>query len=56
LNITNGMGQIIDRVLLNNTSQNVQVSTSQLSQGVYYYNIECNGQRSLTKKMIVVKR
>jgi hypothetical protein len=56
LNITNGMGQIIDRLLLNNTSQNVQVSTSQLSQGVYYYNIEYNDQRSLTKKMIVVKR
>ncbi len=56
LNITNGMGQIIDRVLLNNTSQNVEVSTSQLSQGVYYYNIEYNDQRSLTKKMIVVKR
>ena len=56
LNITNGMGQIIDKILLNNTSQNIQVSTSQLSQGVYYYNIEYNNQRSLTKKMIVVKR
>ena len=28
LNITNGMGQIIDRLLLNNTAQNVEVSTS----------------------------
>jgi len=56
LNITNGMGQIIDRVLLSNTSQNVEFSTSALSQGVYYYYIENNGQRSLTKKMIVVKR
>jgi carboxypeptidase T len=56
LNITNGMGQIIDRILLNNTSQNIQVSTSQLSQGVYYYYIENKDQRSLTKKMIVVKR
>jgi len=56
LNITNGMGQIIDKILLNNTSQNIQVSTSQLSQGVYYYNIEYNNLRSLTKKMIVVKR
>jgi len=56
LNITNGMGQIIDRVLLDNNSQNIQVSTSKLSQGVYYYYIENNKQRSLTKKMIVVKR
>ena len=56
LNITNGMGQIIDRVLLSNIAQNVEISTSALSQGVYYYYIENNNQRSLTKKMIVVKR
>jgi len=56
LNITNGMGQIIDKIVLNNTAQNIEVSTSQLPQGVYYYNIEYNDQRSLTKKMIVVKR
>ena len=56
LNITNGMGQIIDRVLLSNSSQNVEFSTSALSQGVYYYYIENGDQRSLTKKMIVVKR
>ena len=56
LNITNGMGQIIDRVLLSNIAQNVEISTSALSQGVYYYYIEKNNQRSLTKKMIVVKR
>ena len=56
LNITNGMGQIIDKIILSNTSQNIQVSTAALSQGVYYYYIENNDQRSLTKKMIVVKR
>ena len=56
LNIMNSMGQIIDKISLSNTSQNVQISTSQLSQGIYYYNIENNDQRSLTKKMIVVKR
>ena len=56
LNIANGMGQIIDRVLLSNIAQNVEISTSALSQGVYYYYIENNNQRSLTKKMIVVKR
>ena len=54
--ITNGMGQIIDKISINNLSQNVEYSTSALSQGVYYYYIESNGQRSLTKKMIVVKR
>ena len=54
--ITNGMGQIIDKISINNLSQNVEYSTSALSQGVYYYYIETNGQRSLTKKMIVVKR
>ena len=56
LNITNGMGQIIESVLLSPASQKVQVSTSKLSQGVYYYYIENGDQRSLTKKMIVVKR
>jgi hypothetical protein len=56
LNITNGMGQLIDKILLSNISQNVEFSTSKLSQGVYYYYIENGGQRSLTKKMIVVKR
>jgi hypothetical protein len=54
--ITNGMGQIIDKISINNLSQNVEYSTSALAQGVYYYYIESNGQRSLTKKMIVVKR
>ena len=44
------------RVLLSAASQNVQVSTSKLSQGVYYYYIENGDQKSLTKKMIVVKR
>ena len=55
LNVTNEMGQLVDQIQINSASQKVELSTANLSQGVYYYFLESKGMRSQTMKMVVVK-
>jgi len=55
LNITNELGQIIMKEEITNKTQSVNISTSKLTAGIYYYFINHGNSRSSTKKMVLVK-
>jgi hypothetical protein len=55
LNITNELGQVILQKELVKDANTITIPTSKMTAGIYYYFINNDGSRSVTKKMVVVK-
>ncbi len=53
--IYNEMGQLVYATEINNTDRQANLSLTNLSSGVYYYQLQSNDQRSETKMMVITK-
>ncbi len=52
--LTNTLGQVISKIPLTAEKNKITISTQLLEQGIYYYYIESENKRTLSKKMMIL--
>jgi hypothetical protein len=53
--LTNTLGQVISKTPISSEKNKITISTNLLEQGIYFYCIESNDNRTSSKKMMILK-